>query len=29
MVVDDALLTDPRALAAVDTGGVLRSAATV
>jgi hypothetical protein len=28
MVVDDALLTDPRALAAVDTGGVLRSAAT-
>ena len=27
-VLDDTLLTDPRALAAVDTGGVLRSAAT-
>ena len=27
-VLDDTLLGDPRALAALDTGGVLRSAAT-
>jgi len=27
-VLDDTLLADPRALAALDTGGVLRSAAT-